>query len=247
MSSLRVVDSVSRQSSTVLIDNMKKDDRTIKSVTRDYQTGIIMDVSFHASISAAVVTTIVVALMDNTIMLISSTMWDVRRVIAYPDFYIKQCQFVPHMDVGNVLMTLTSNDDLMLTCMNSNDDLNSRMLIDMHNFTSFVLSTNGRLLVSVHHSGELHAYNLEHHLNDLIMIKSSGMNGRKMKNDATATDDERRQQKMNKEKLLEIQMKVNVNKFLKRGKLAIKSSRKCLLTTCDMLVMNAKLLKREIA
>ena len=220
---------------------MKRDDRTIKSVTRDYQNGIIMDVSFHESISAAVVTTIVIALMDNTIMLISSTLWDVRRVIAYPDFYIKQCQFVPHMDVGNVLLTLTSNDDLMLTCMNSNDDLNSRMLIDMHNFTSFVLSANGRLLVSVHHSGELHAYNLEHHLNDLMMIKSSAMNGRKMRNDANATaTDERRQQKMNKEKLLEIQMKVNVNKFFKRGKLAIKSSRKCLLTSCDMLVMHAK-------
>lgn len=216
MSSLRVVDSVSRQttSSTVVKGNAKKDERTIKSVTRDYQCGIITDVAFHASISAAV-GTIVVALMDNTILLISSTMWDVRRVIAYPDFYIKQCQFIPHMDVGNVLLTLTSNDDLMLTSMNGNEDLKSRMLIDMNSFASFVLSTNGRLLVSVHHSGELHVYNLEHHLNDLMVIKSRVMNGRKMRNDASKTtvDDELRQQKMNKEKLLEIQMKVNVNKF----------------------------------
>lgn len=213
LSSLRVVDSVSRQttSSTVIKENTKKDDRTIKSVTRDYQSGSIVDVAFHTSASASVVTSIVIALMDNTIILISSTMWDVRRVIAYPDFYIKQCQFVPHMDVGNVLLTLTSNDDLMLTCMNGNDDLNSRMLIDMNNFTSFVLSTNGRLLVSVHHSGELHVYNLEYHLNDLMMIKGGAMNGRKMRNDEAA-DDERRQQKMNKEKLLEIQMKVNEKK-----------------------------------
>lgn len=212
-------------SSTASIVDMKKDKNTIKSVTRDYQNGIITDVTFQANISTAPVL-MIVALMDNTIILISTMMWDVRRVIAYPDFYIKQCQFIPHMNGKNVLLTLTSNDDLMLTCMNGNDEqqIHSRMLIDMNNFTSFVLSTNGRLLVNVHRLGELLAYNLENHLNDLMMIKNSKssniMNEKKMRNDVgsnsttVTADDERRQLKMNKEMLLDIQMKVNVNKFL---------------------------------
>lgn len=156
--------------------------------------------------------------MDNTIILISTTMWDVRRVIAYPDFYIKQCQFIPHLNGTSALLTQTSNDELMLTCISNNNhhDLNSRMLIDMNNLNSFVLSANGRLLVNMHQSGELLVYNLENHVNDLMIIKGIVMDGKRRNNGcvvavngAVVVDDERAQQKMNKEKLLEIQMKVN--------------------------------------
>jgi hypothetical protein len=188
-----------------------KDERIIKSVTRDYQNGLIADISFHSNGSNGA--TAAIALMDNTIILISTTMWDVRRVIAYPDFYIQQCQFIAHFEGSNALLTRTSNDELMLTCMNGHD-LNSRMLIDMNNLHSFVLSTNGRLLVNVMQSGELLVYNLENHLNDLMIIKGNVMDGKRrnngmtMVNGAVGVDDERAQQKMNKEKLLEIQMKV---------------------------------------
>lgn len=163
----------------------------------------------------------VIALMDNTIILISTTMWDVRRVIAYPDFYIKQCQFVPRLEGKSVLLTRTSNDEMMLTSMNGcYHDLNSRMLIDMNNMNSFVLSANGRLFLSMQQSGELLVYNLENHLNDLMIIKGSGLDGKRRNNGgamvlngAVAVDDERAQQKMNKEKLLEIQTKVNEKNF----------------------------------
>jgi hypothetical protein len=198
----------------------KKDERIIKSVTRDYQkNGIITDVAFHSNLSVNAI--VIVALMDNTMLLISSTLWDVRRVIVYPDFYIRQCQFLflPHMDmnVGNVLLTLTSNDDLMLTCLNGSTDLNSRMLIDMTNLNSFALSANGRLLVNVHESGELLMHNLQQHLNDLMLTKGSRvMNGirRNKRNEGgiplvNDVNDAKAQHKVNKEKLSEIQMKVN--------------------------------------
>lgn len=185
-------------------------DRIIKSVTRDYQNGIIADISFHSNVDS----TAVIALMDNTIILISTTMWDVRRVIAYPDFYIKQCQFI----ASNVLLTQTSNDELMLTCMNGYD-LNSRMLIDMNNLSEFFLSANGRLLVNLQQSGEMLVYNLENHINDLMIIKGIVMDEKRRNNSsaivngAVGVDDERLLQKMNKEKLSEIQMKVNEREF----------------------------------
>lgn len=154
----------------------RDDDKIIKSVTRDYQNGIITDVSFHSNGYM-----FCVAFSDNnSIMLCSSMLWDVRRVIAYPDFYIQHCQFVPHTHAfmangsgnnhnsnnnSNVLLTLTSNGDLMLTCMS---DLNSRMLIDMNNVFKFILSANGRLLINLHNLGDLLVYNLENHLNSLF-------------------------------------------------------------------------------
>lgn len=198
------------------MDKSIKYERIIKSVTRDYQNGIIADISFHSNGCNG--SSAVIALMDNTIILISTTMWDVRRVIAYPDFYIKQCQFIAHMEGVNVLLARTSNEELMLTCMNGHD-LNSRMLIDMNNLNSFVLSANGRLLVNVQQSGELLVYNLENHLNDLMIIKRNVMdekrrnNGMVVANGTVGADDERVLQKMNREKLSEIQMKVNEKKF----------------------------------
>ncbi|KAG5680817.1 hypothetical protein PVAND_010302 [Polypedilum vanderplanki] len=115
------------------------DDKIIKSVTRDYQNGVVTDITFDSNGNF-----FVVAFSDNnSIMLCSAMMWDVRRVIAYPDFYIKQCQFVSYSSSlrsnSNLLLTLTSNGNLMLVCMS---DLNSQMLIDMNNvFSKKVVQT----------------------------------------------------------------------------------------------------------
>lgn len=180
------------------------DDKIIKSVIQDYQNGIITDVSFHSNGNAFCIT-----FSDNSIMLCSAMLWDVRRVFAYPDFHIKQCQFISYWNdnninsknynSSNVLLTLTSNDDQMM--LTSLGDLNSRMLIDMHNVVSFVLSTNGKLLINLHHSGDLLVYNLENHLSALskrivtdTKVNHNGFND---------------EQKSNREGLVDIQMKVN--------------------------------------
>ncbi|CAG9804612.1 unnamed protein product [Chironomus riparius] len=180
------------------------DDKIIKSVIQDYQNGIITDVSFHSNGYAFCVT-----FLDNTIMLCSAMLWDVRRVFAYPDFHIKQCQFISYWNgnnnissnnynSSNVLLTLTSNNDQMM--LTSLSDLNSRMLIDMHNVVSFVLSTNGKLLINLHHSGDLLVYNLENHLSALNkkIVTDTKVNH-------NAFNDE---QKNNREGLVDIQMKM---------------------------------------
>lgn len=132
-------------------------DKLIKSVTRDYRwNGIVMDVSFSPNGSS-----FCVCFMDNSLMFCSTSMWDVKRVIKFPDFYIKQCDFIAttHEYNPNMLLTLTSNDELMLMSLK---ELNSKMLIGMNNSTSsFTLTSNGKVLLSVQLSGDILVYNLE--------------------------------------------------------------------------------------
>lgn len=134
-------------------------DKLIKSVTRDYLNGIVMDVSFTQNGNS-----FCLSFLDNSAMFCSTSMWDVKRVIKFPDFFIKQCEFIPssHDYNPNELLTLTSNDELMLMSLK---DLNSKMLIDMNNSFSFSLSSNGKVLLDVQHSGEILVYNLDHCLN----------------------------------------------------------------------------------
>lgn len=143
-------------------------DKLIKSVTRDYLNGIVMDVSFTRNGNS-----FCLSFLDNSVMFCSTSMWDVKRVIKFPDFYIKQCRFIPFsLDYNpNELLTLTSNDDLMLMSLK---DLNSKMLIDMNNSFSFTLSSNGKVLLNIQHSGEILVYNLDHCLsavNDVDLKK----------------------------------------------------------------------------
>lgn len=135
-------------------------DKLIKSVTRDYQNGIVQSVSFAPNGSS-----FCVSFLDNSLMFCSTSMWDARRVIKFPDFYIKQCDFISSTDdrySPNMLLTLTSNDDLMLVSLK---DLNSTMLIEMNNASGFVLSSNGRVLMNIQISGEILAYDLDNCVN----------------------------------------------------------------------------------
>lgn len=192
------------------------DDKLIKSVTRDYQNGIVSDVTFDSNGN-----NFVVAFSDNnSVMLCSAMMWDVRRVIAYPDFYTQQLAFVPHSNSNgnnkksnsNLLLALTSNGNLMLT---SFDDLNSRMLIDMNNVFRFVLSPNGRLLINLQ-LGDLLVYNLENHLNSLCrrVVRTRESSAPASSRRSSALSDEQQQKSSSRRGLLEIQMKVN--EMLKR-------------------------------
>lgn len=144
-------------------DNDADVDKLIKSVTRDYQNGIVQSVSFAPNGSS-----FCVSFLDNSLMLCSTTMWDVRRVIKFPDFYIKQCDFITSSHDRHSpswLLTLTSNDDLMLVSLRN---LNSKMLIEMNNSTGFVLSANERVLLNIQLSGEILAYDLDDCVNSAV-------------------------------------------------------------------------------
>lgn len=139
-------------------------DKLIKSVTRDHQNGIVMDISFSQNGN-----NFCVSFLDSSMMFCSTAMWDVKRVIKFPDFYIKQCDFIPStQDYNpNMLLTLTSNDELMVMSLK---DLNSKMLIDMNNSLGFALSSNGRLLLSTQKSGEILVYNFDHCLTSALDV-----------------------------------------------------------------------------
>jgi hypothetical protein len=142
-------------------DEMCSDvDKLIKSVTRDYQDGIITDISFSPNGSC-----LCVSFLDNFMMLCGTSMWDVRRVMKFPDeIYIRQSIFIPssHEFNSSMLLTSTSNDELMLMSLK---DLNSKMLIGMNNSFAFTLSSNGKVLMNIQQTGEILVYNLEHCLN----------------------------------------------------------------------------------
>lgn len=134
-------------------------DRLIKSVTRNYLNGIVADVSFVPN-----GTSFCVSFIDHSMMFCSTSMWDVKRVIKFPDFFLKQCEFLmsAHEYKPNMLLTLTSDDDLMLISLN---ELNSKVLIDMQASLGFEMSSNGKLLLSIQQTGEILVYNVEHCLN----------------------------------------------------------------------------------
>ena len=164
---------------------------------------MITDVSFCTGIA-------VISLMDSTMMLLSTTMWDVNRVIAYPDFYIKQCQFIANTDGTSILLSQTSNDEIMLTCMigtKGDQKIHSRMLINMNNLDLFVVSANGRLLVNIHQCGNLFFYNLENHWNDLMVGKSKIVENKKR---SCSDMDRSYQGKIDEKKVLDLQLKVKI-------------------------------------
>lgn len=134
-------------------------DKLIKAVTRDYQNGLVMDVAVTLNGNS-----FCVSFADSSLMFCSTSMWDVRRVITFPDFYIKQCDFITSSGEYNPasLLTATSNDELMLISLK---DLNSKMLIDMNNSSAFAISPNGLILLNVQRSGEVLVYSLDNCLN----------------------------------------------------------------------------------
>lgn len=144
------------QASVAADDNVADVDKLIKSVTRDHQNGTIVDVSFTQNGN-----NFCVSLCDKTMLLCSTSMWDVNRIIIFPDFFIKQLTFVPSslQYNSNHLLTSTSNDELLLIDLK---DLNSRMLIDVNQSLNFALSGNGRILLNVKKTGEIFVYNFDH-------------------------------------------------------------------------------------
>lgn len=142
-------------------DNMNVD-KLIKALTRDSYNGIVMDASFAPNGSS-----FCLCFADNSMMFCSATLWDVRRVIKFPDFYIKQSDFITYNgeNNANMLLTATSNDDLMLISLK---DLNSKMLIDMNNSTAFSVSSNGKILLNIQQSGEILVYNMDNCLNEFV-------------------------------------------------------------------------------
>lgn len=176
-------------------------DKLIKTVTREDQ--IHVTVTLNGNIFC-------VCFADSSLMLCSTSMWDVRRVITFPDFYIKQCDFITLLGDYNPasLLTATSNDELMLISLK---DLNSKILTGMNNSSVFAISQNGLILLNVQWSGEVLVYRLDNCLNRSDGMSHSGANkGEKTSAESDVKCIKQSNNEWNVE-LDEIQMKVIVN------------------------------------
>lgn len=132
-------------------------DNLIKSMTKDYSNGTVTDVSISSDGNH-----LIVSFLDNFIMLCSTSLWDVRRLINFDGLFVKQCDFIPFTTAESprhkMLLTLASNDDLMLMSIK---DLNAKTLLNMNNSTNYVLATNGKILLNIQITGEILAFNME--------------------------------------------------------------------------------------
>lgn len=101
-----------------------------------------------------------VTFLDNTLAIISTMLWDVKRIIKFPDLSIIQSEYIQDQSAG-FLLAMTSNDSLLLLNL---DALNVKVVIEKGSSIKFALSRNGRVLCSVLETGEIYVYNLEYHL-----------------------------------------------------------------------------------
>ena len=132
-------------------------EKLIKNVTQDYRHGTVKDISF--SENGRLLT---ISCLDSTIALLSTTMWDVKKLVKFPNISIKQSEFVNNLQSNaKTLVTLTSNDSLLMFDL---DVLNVKTIIEKSNSYKFVLSLNGKILANILKSGEVFIYNLDYHL-----------------------------------------------------------------------------------
>lgn len=140
-------------------------DNVIKTVTRDYSNELVTDMSFTSNGRH-----LVVSFLDGFIMLCSTSLWDVRKLIKYPNgLFARQCDFIPFTMVdghqknattttNKLLLTLTSHDELMLM---SFADLNARTLDNMNDLSNYTIALNGRLMLNVKQTGEVLVFDME--------------------------------------------------------------------------------------
>lgn len=139
-------------------------DNVIKTVTRDYSNELVTDMSFTSNGRH-----LVVSFLDGFIMLCSTSLWDVRKLIKYPNgLFARQCDFIPFAAVdghhknatttNKLLLTLTSHDELMLM---SFADLNARTLDNMNDLSNYTIALNGRLMLNVKQTGEVLVFDME--------------------------------------------------------------------------------------
>lgn len=139
-------------------------DNVIKTVTRDYSNELVTDISFTSDGRH-----LVVSFLDGFIMLCSTSLWDVRKLIKYPNgLFARRCDFIPFTAVdghqknatttNKLLLTLTSHDELMLM---SFADLNARTLDNMNDLSNYTIALNGRLMLNVKETGEVLVFDME--------------------------------------------------------------------------------------
>lgn len=132
-------------------------EKLIKNVTQDFRHGTVKEVSFSENGRF-----LTVSCLDSTIALLSTTMWDVKKLIKFPDISIKQSEFVNNLESNaKTLVTLTSNDSLLMFDL---DVLSVKTVIEKSSSYKFVLSPNGKFLASILKSGEVFIYNIDYHL-----------------------------------------------------------------------------------
>lgn len=102
-----------------------------------------------------------VTFLDNTLTIFSTMLWDVKRIIKFPDLSIMQSEYVSNTLQDQFMLALTSNDSLLLLNLHA---LNVKVVIEKGSAIKFCLCRNGRILCSVLETGEIYVYNLEYHL-----------------------------------------------------------------------------------
>lgn len=132
----------------------------LKSITKDYSSGIISAICFSDNGKSMCISTI-----DNCVMLFSTDMWRIEFVLETPKVWVIMCAFVPsskeRSDKDSHCITLamqTSIGDAV--CVNF-DQPAGTVLVERGHTKSMSVSKNGEMIAVVRRSGEIMLHSLD--------------------------------------------------------------------------------------
>lgn len=145
---------------TVAADDDNSFEVLLKSITKDYSSGIISAICFSDNGKSVCISTI-----DNCVMLFSTDMWRIEFVLETPKVWVIMCAFVQSFkersDKDSHCITLamqTSIGDAV--CVNV-DQPTGTILVERGHTKSLSVSKNGKMIAIVQRSGEILLHSLD--------------------------------------------------------------------------------------
>lgn len=139
-----------------IADESENVEKLIRAVTQDYRMGLISDIAFNQSGNE-----FLMSCWDCTITVFSASLWQVKKIIKFPNISIRQFEFLPTQEHQKPVMSLSSDNSLFIFDPNQ---VHSKVFISKFNSYKFAVSENGKILSNIVESGEIFVYNLDFHL-----------------------------------------------------------------------------------
>lgn len=140
----------------------------LKSITKDYSSGIISAICFSDNGKSMCICTI-----DDCVMLFSTDMWRIEYVLETPKVSVIMCAFVPsskeHSDKDSHCITLAMKTSIGDAVVVNIVKPTEAVLVERHT-KSLSVSKNGKMIAIVQRSGEILLHSLDF-VRDIMTVK----------------------------------------------------------------------------
>lgn len=146
---------------TVAADDDNSFEVLLKSITKDYPSGIISSICFSDNGKSMCICTI-----DDYVMLFSTDMWHIEFVIETPKVSVIMCAFVPSpkesSDRDSHCITLAMQTSIGDAVVMNVDRPTGAVLIKREHTKSLSVSENGKMIAIVQRTGEILLHSLDY-------------------------------------------------------------------------------------